>query len=255
MSGKAIRRIKFTSSVLLVVGLVSATVGYSLKRSDGVKRKAAIGFTLVTKETSVPFAVSQPESPMELSYAISVRQEKPDGSWKGTRTYYRAGKAFKEDITFGIPGEGVFQADQASANLQFVSSMQPKEETSTVPVRNYQEDEHFLREDVVQGYRTYVLRFIDQEGGYMDLYRAPDLNDRTIRRVTVSTRGMSVEEPIQITLGTPGDEVFKHLPKWPVRFERYQQKINSLEDSGVPETVEAMRLQLKREIEKRSPNH
>jgi hypothetical protein len=249
MSNKVSTRINLISTTLLVVGLVSAAVAYSVKQSNSVKRKPAQGYTLVTKETAIP--ISGPESGMALGYRITTRYQKSDGAWKRVRVSYSAdGKALKADTGFGIPGKGVYQLDPSRATLNFISSMPPKEETSYVPIRNGRGHSNFLKDEVVKGYETYVLRFPDQDGGYTDLYCASALDGRPIRRVTVSSTGVAIEEVVQIILGDPDDKVFENLPKWVVRYERFKERIQAMEDVGKPETASAMRQELERELAK-----
>lgn len=254
MLNRIVIRIKLIGITLFVVGLVSAAVAYATKQSNGVKLKAAKGFTLVTRETVFPTTIRE-QGPPEMRYTITTRHEKSDGTWKQVRTFYQAdGKVVREDLGFGIPGEGVFQVDQYSGTLNFVSAMGPKEETSNVAITDGRDHPNFLREEVVQGFTTYVLRFPDQEGGYVDTYRAPELNNRTIRRITVSDQGVAVQEPTQITLGNPDDNVFERLPKWHVRFERFQEKIKAMEEIGKPETAAGLRKQMERQLEKPGRN-
>ena len=244
-------RIKFIAITLFVLGLVSAAVGYAMKQSNGGKLKPAKGFTLVTRETATH---SRP-NPLASSYVIVTRHEKSNGAWKQVRTYHHSdGKPFREDISFGIPGEGVFQVDQARGTLNFISSMGPQEQTSFVPVTDGRDHPNFLKEEVVQGYATYVLRFPDEDGGYVDVYKAPELNNRTIKKVIVSDGGVALAEPVQITVSDPDEKIFEHLPRWHVRFERFEEKIKAIEEGGKPETAKAMRQQMERELEKSPRN-
>jgi len=248
MFNRTLIRIKFIATLLFIVGLVSAAVAYAVNRSNGVKLKPATGFTLVTRETIIPNFTGEP---LELNYRVTTRHEKSDGTWKQVRSYYKSeGKSFREDIAFGIPGEGVFQVDQNRGTLNFVSGMGPKEQTSYVAVTDDHLHPNFLKDDVVLGYATHVLRFPDQDGGYVDLYRAPDLNNRTIRKISVSSKGISVVDAVQITVGNPEDKVFENLPMWHVRYERFQDKVKGMEEIGKPDVAEAMRQELKRQSKK-----
>ena len=244
-------RFKFIAIALFIVGLVSAAVGYAMKQPNGVKLKPAKGFTLVTRETAIN---SQP-GPSAESYVIVTRHEKSNGTWKQVRTFHQSdGKPAREDITFGIPGKGVFQVDQARGTLNFISSMPPKEQTSYFQITDGRDHPNFLKEEVVQGYATYVLRFLDEDGGYVDLYRAPELNNRTIKMVKVSNSGVAVEEPVQIILSDPDEKIFEHLPNWHVRYGRFEEKIKAIEEGGQPETAKAMRQQMERQIDKSPRN-
>lgn len=247
-------RLKLLSVGLLIVGMVSAVLAYSLKQSNNVNRRPARGFTLITKETATP--TRAPEAGAVASgYRLTTRYQRSDGTWKQARVYYNdEGKAFREDIAFGIPGKGVFQLDQTRGTMNFISSMPPKEETSFIEITDEKKHANFLKDEVVQGFATHVLRFPDQDGGYVEIYRAPELNDLPIKRITVSNDGYSVEEAVEIKLGDPDARVFENLPNWFVRYERFEEKIQAMEDSGMPEAAKAMRQVLERELAKRAVN-
>jgi hypothetical protein len=168
---------------------------------------------------------------------------------KSVRSYYDSqDKILKKDIGLGIPGQGVFQVDQDRATLSFISNMPSKEESSFVATTNGADHPNFLKEDFVKGWRTYVLRFPDQEGGYTDLYFAPDLNDRIIQQIAVSTRGIAVTEPLQINLGEPDDAAFGSLPKFSVNYERFKEKIRAMDEARDQQAADAMRQQLDHQI-------
>lgn len=247
-------RLKLFSVVLLIAGMVSAVLAYSLKESNNVKRKPARGFTLITKETATP--TRDPESgAVAPGYRLTTRYQKSDGTWKQIKVYYNEdGKPFREDISFGIPGKGVFQVDQIQGTMNFISPMPSKEQSSFVEITDERKNANFLRDDVVQGFAAHVLRFPDEEGGFVDVYRAPELNGLPIKRVTVSDDGYAVDEAVEIKLGDPDDKVFENLPNWFVRYERFEEKIQAMEDSGKPDTAKAMRQELERQRAKRTVN-
>src|SRR6185436_6836023 len=127
MSQRTLARFKFVSIVIFVIGLVSATVAFSIQKGNGKKQRHRIGFTIVTKQSTVPFV------PMQNSdwYTISVRYQKSDGTWRQVRTPRNAeGKVLKRDITVGVPGQGVFKVNKDQGALDFLSSMPAKEVTS-----------------------------------------------------------------------------------------------------------------------------
>lgn len=247
-------RIKLLSVVVLIAGMVSAVLAYSLKQSNSVKRKPARGFTLVTKEIATPTSVAE-SGAVAPGYRLTTRYQKSDGAWKQVRVYYNEdGKPFREDISFGIPGKGVFQVDQNQGTLNFISPMPPKEQTSYVEITDERKHANFLKDDVVHGYAAHVMRFPDQDGGYVDIYRAPELNNLPIKRVTVSDDGYAVDEAVEIKWGDPDDKVFENLPNWFVRYERFEEKIQAMEEMGKPETAKAMRQELARQLAKRAVN-
>lgn len=244
MSNRSITKLKVISVALFVVGLVSVTVAFSVQKSDGKKPRR--GFTLVTKTTSVPSDGSKQDG-----YTIAVRYEKSDGTWRQVRTYRNAeGKILKKDITVGVPGQGVFKVNKGQASLEFLSSMPPKEVTSYVPISDGRNDPSYLKDDQVAGYKTYVLRFHEDDGGYVDLYYAPDLNGHVIKKVGVSPYGTTIEEPIEFKLGNPDERAFGSLPKWLVNYDRFKEKIATLEEKGKHESAEALRREMAQHIAK-----
>ena len=103
---------------------------------------------------------------------------------------------------------------------------------------------------VVQGYKTYVLHYAEDDGSYQDDYCAVDLDGYAIKSVKVTPRGSSVTEATQITPGDPDDRVFGSLPHWLVKYDRFKEKIAALEDDGKHEAAEAMRRELEQQLAK-----
>jgi hypothetical protein len=249
MSAKTYARFRFLCLGLFVIGVVSAAVAFSLDgRHPG--RRHAKGFTLVTKETVAPTTRANLG---QMGYIVAVRYRRSDGTWKQIRTYKNSnGKVLKRDIAFGVPGNGVFYLDRENRTLEFISPMPPTDETSYVQPMDGHSDPHFLKDDVVQGYATFVLRFPeDAGGGYTDLYYAPELDNLTIKRVTISATSVSIMEPVTITLGDPDDINFGSFPKWVVNFEHFKDKIRAMEESGNHEAAQRMQQELDDQLSKK----
>jgi hypothetical protein len=248
MAFKFSKKFELLSLVLLVLGVVSVTVAYSFQRAKGIKYRPAKGFEIVTKETVTMNNPSMQSEPGQADYVITARYQKSDGTWKEVRTVYKSGdKVLREHIQFGIPGRGVFQVNKDHGVLDFISSMQPKEETSYVPINDGHDHPRFLKDELVQGYKTYVLHYVvGDDGSYQDEYHAPDLDGYPIKSFKFAPYGSSFTEAIQITLGDPDESVFRSLPNWLVDYDLFKKKIQAIEDDGHHETSEAMR----RELEK-----
>lgn len=244
MSNRAMTRFKVISVALFLTGLLSVTVAFSVQKSDGKRPRR--GFTVITKGTSVPSDGSRQDG-----YTISVRYQKSDGTWRQVRTYRNAeGKILKKDISVGVPGQGVFKIDRVQRTLDFISIMPSKEAAAYVSIYDGRKDPSYLKDDWVAGHKTYVLRLSSDDGGYMDLYYAPDLDGHLIKMVNVSPYGISVEEPVEIKLGDPDEKVFGSLPKWLVKYDRFKEKIATLEEKGNHESAKAMRRELAEQIAK-----
>jgi hypothetical protein len=244
------RRIRVLSIALLVTGVVSAVIAYALP-PKGPKTKPARGFTIVTKETIKLNDPKEQAKPQQSDYVITVRNQKSDGTWKEVRTAYKTdGKVIREHTTFGIPGNGVFQ-DSGKGELEFLSAMPSTEVTSFVPIVDSHSDPGFVREEVVQGYNTYVLHYeVDKNGSYEEEYYAPELNNYPIRSVKIAPYGVSTTEIVQITLGNPPDNVFTSVPRGTVKYDAFKNKMQALEDDGKHEAVDAMRRDLDRQLSK-----
>lgn len=250
MSERLFARFKFISIAVFVVGLVSATLAFSLHQTNGKKLRHRKGFTLITKETAILYSGTQGNVPV-VSYARTIRYQKSDGTWKQVTTHRDAdGNVLRKQIGVGIPGQGVFKLNRAEGTLDFLSAMPPKEVASYVPNKDGHTDPSFLKDDWVQGYQTYVLHFPDQEGGYVDLYFAPELDDQVIRRVVVTPHGIAIDELVEVKPGDPDERAFGPLPNWLVKYDRFKQKIATLEERGQHETVKAMRQELAEQIAK-----
>ena len=128
--------------------------------------------------------------------------------------------------------------------------MPSKNDAAYVAITDGRKDPAYLKDDWVAGYKTYVLRFNEDDGGHVDLYYAPDLDGHVIKMVNVSPYGTSVEEPIEIKLGDPDEKAFGPLPKWLVNYDRFKEKIATLEEKGKHGSAETMRRELAEQIAK-----
>ena len=250
------RRLRILSIVVFVAGVVSATLAFSLHPAKGHRLRPARGFTIVLKET---ISLNDPKwqaEPKQADYVITTRYQKSDGTWKEVRTAHKSdGRVLRKHIQFGIPGRGVYEIDRERLTLKFISSMPSKETTSYVPITDGRDHPLYLKDDVVQGYRTYVLHYIvDKDGTYEDEYYAPELNNHHIRGFKWAPYGHSETEMLSVKLGDPDDSVFSSLPQWSVEYDQFEAKIQALADEGKRETAQALQREMQqhmaRELEK-----
>jgi hypothetical protein len=245
MSAKTYTKFRLLCGLLFLVGVVSATVAVSTNQQN-TKRRHAKGFTLITRET---VAINGAD-PAKMGYVITVRYRRSDGTWRQVRTYRDAnGKVLNRDIGFGLPGSGVFHMDSRNRTLEFLSAMPAKEETSYVPIIDGHSDPNFVRDDTVQGYATYVLHFSDQDGGFTEIYYAPELDNLPIKRVAISPGGVDIMEAVSIVPGEPNDRAFV-FPNGIVNFDHFKEKIRTMEESGNHEAAQALQQQLDEQLAK-----
>lgn len=246
------KQMKVLSIVLLVVGMVSAALAYSLKKVNGLKVRHAKGFTLVTKETITLNDPAEQAQPQQADYVITTTYRRSDGAWKTVKAAYKAdGALLRKDVGFGLPGRGVFQIDSAQGVLNFLSSMPPKETTSYVAIRDGHDEPRFSRDEVVRGYKTYVLHYdLAGDGTYEEEYYAPELDYYALKGVKVAPYGSSVTEMIQLTLGEPDESVFASLPNLLVNYDHFKKKIEAVEADGNREAAEGLRRDLEQQMAK-----
>jgi|GEM_PF-1109347 len=250
MSHRTFVRFRLISIILFVLGLVSVAVALSYHQANSSNLRHRKGFTLTTRDSAVPIN-PPPDSPKIIKYSVSVRYQKSDGTWKEVRKYFNSkDELVKKDIGMGIPGQGVYRLNMATHELEFLSSMPPKEKTSFIKISDGSDQPNFVRNEVVHGYETYVLRFPEDDGGYREIYYAPDLDGAAIKHVSVSPLGVGVEEIVGVKLGEPDERAFNGLPNWLVNYDHFKQKIATLEEAGKHETAEALRKELAAQIAK-----
>lgn len=239
MSHIFFNRFKALSVAVFVLGTVTAVLAYSINHTRSVQQ--AKGFTITSKETFTPAGpnVTLPE----VAYVVTVRYQKSDGTWKMIRTNHSSdGKVIKEDVGFGKPGRGVFQIDQKTGDLNFIS---PMPIASGALLYDWRKDPHFVREDSVLGYRVFVVHRPDDDGSaYTETYYAPDLDNYPIKEIYVSPMGTATTEPIRIEKGDPDEKVFSSLPDSLVKYEQFDKKIRAMEEMGKHDTAEKMRQEL-----------
>jgi hypothetical protein len=253
MSDKSFTRFRAVSIAIFVIGAVSAGFAYSLRNQNTPKLRPRKGFTLKTKNTVLPI-MSRQAFPREITHSTSIRYQRSDGTFKEVQTYYDANDAIvKKTILFGIPGQGVFKINNNQGPLQFLSSMRPKEQASLARVDDGHSHPNFVRDDWVQGYQTYVLRFPEDDGGYFEMYCAPELDGQQLRTVAVEPGGVSIHEVVEITLGDPDEKMFGPLPKLLVNYDLFKSQIAATEEAGNHQAAEAMQRQLDQQIAKQMP--
>lgn len=252
METRISKNIRLLSIALLIAGMVSVVIAYAFPQAKGGRTRHAKGFTIVTKETIKLNDPKMQSLPQQADYVMTVRYQKSDGTWKEVITAYKSnGYVLRETTSFGIPGEGAYQLDKTSGELSFLSAMPPKETTSYVVISDGREHPKFLKDDVVQGYRTYVLHYdVDKDGSYMDEYYAPDLDGYPIRSMKVAPHGVSVTETVEITLGDPDENVFASLPKSKVNYDHFKKKMAALDQDGSHEAAATMQRDLEQQLSK-----
>lgn len=251
MSHRTFSRFRLISITLFVLGLVSATVALSLHQANKGKLRHRIGFTLTTRDWGATVNPPIFDSPKIIRYSMAVRYQKSDGTWKEIRKYFNSkDELVKKEISMGIPGQGVFKINNATHELEFLSSMAPIEQTSYVKVTDGHENDNYLGTDVVHGYEAYVLRFPDDDGGYHDHYFVPALDNTCIKRVSWSPFGIGIDDVIDIKIGEPDEKAFDGLPKWLINYDHFKRKIATIEERGQHDTAEAMRKELASQIAK-----
>jgi hypothetical protein len=231
-------KFRLLSLLVLVLGLATASLAVWRLRTP---TPIGSGFILHSKMT---FRAAT-GGPTEVR-GSRVRYQKSDGSFKQITSYLNVdGKPNRTVTLLGLLGRGVFEFAQNDQAIAFVSAMRsqipPVSETELRKIHHH----NALRDATVLGYKTLVVRLPgDSPDSYTELYHAIDLQGFQIKTVSVSDAGTSIFEPTKIEAQEPSSENFD-LPKLPISYERFEQKIKALEESGQTDTAELMRQQLR----------
>jgi hypothetical protein len=236
MTDKSLKRMRWLAITIFLLGTVSLAVAYSLNRAKGPA--PPVGFTMISTQTFTP-------RNSEVSYhvATKVRYQKSNGEWRLVTTYYKAdGSVRKTDSGFGQSGQGVFRVDGKNKLLNFIS---PKSAALTyASEETLRNDPRFLREDTMLGYKVIVQHNLTDDGSsYIDISYAPALQSLPVKTVYVTEAGTTIIEPTKIVLGEPATEDVSATPNYPVSYEEYEQKLQSIEKAGNAKTADEMRHQ------------
>jgi hypothetical protein len=230
-------KFRVLSLVILVLGLATASLAVWRLRTPPVGQ----GFILHSKMTFTPANGGQTEI-----RGSRVRYQRSDGSFKQITNYVNPdGKPFRIDTLIGVLGRGVFEFTENDKTITFVSAMRsqipPATETELRKIHHH----NAPADATVLGYKTLVVRLPgDRPDSYTDLYHAIDLQGFQIKTVSVSDAGTMIFEPTKIEASEPSAENFD-LPQLPISYERFEQKIKAMEESGQTDTAELMRQQLR----------
>jgi hypothetical protein len=245
MSGATSKRLRTFSATILLVGLVTAAVAFTLNQVR--KTRQVLAFTIVSKRTFTPGDGGEPRQELTMT-----RYQKSDGTWKQVVTYLNPdGTVAKNSMAFGQPGRGVFQVDEAKKEMSFVSPMEKP--IAELPLSDLRGDPGFVKKSSVLGYETSVLRSTEEDGSgdYEEVYYAPAFHNLSLKTVSFSKRGISTLEAVKIEIGEPAAQEFSSLPDWDVKYDRFQEKIKVLEDRGRQETAEQMRQELQKRLQQK----
>lgn len=245
MSGATSKRIRTFSATVLLMGLVTAALAFTLNQVR--KPKTVLAYTIVSKRTFTPSDGGEPRHEVTMT-----RYQKSDGMWKQVITYFNSdGTVYKKSMAFGQPGRGVFQVDEEKKEISFISPMEKA--IADLPLSDLRSDPGFVKESSVLGYETFVLRATEEDGSgdYEEVYYAPAFHNLSLKTVSFSKRGTSILEPVEIKIGEPNEEEFNSLPDWEIKYDRFQEKIQVLEDRGKHEAADQMRQELQRRLQQK----
>ena len=234
---RVVDKFRALSLVMLVLGLATASLAVWRLRTPA---QVGPGFILHSKMTFTPAN----GGPTEVR-ASRVRYQKSDGSFKQITNYLNAdGKPSRTDTLMGILGRGVFEFTENDKTITFVSAMRsqipPTSESELRKIHHH----NTLRDATVLGYKTLVVRLPgDSPDSYTELYHAIDLQGFQVKTISVSDAGTMTIEPTKIETLELSEENFE-LPKLPISYERFEEKIKAMEESGQKETAALLRQQL-----------
>lgn len=224
-------KLRILALTIFGLGVVSVSFAYFSNRQP---QGNAQGFTLHSTMTTTAVGGNP------LKTGSRVRYQRSDGSFRQVTTYYNPdGSTSRTDILFGQPNRGVFLVQEKTKTIEFVSSLSPKSIVLS-EADLHAGHRNIVREETVMGYKVLVARLGD-DSSFTELYHAPALMGFQIKTVSVGPTGTMTIEPNKIVLGNPSDSDLKDIPKYPVAYNLYEEKIKVLEDRGESEVAKQMR--------------
>lgn len=224
-------KLRFASLAVLGLGVVALILAY---QSRATSQEGRQGFTLYSTMTTIMQDGSQTIT------GNRIRYQRADGSFKQVTTYLAPdGTVTKTDILYGSPNRGVFLVEEKAKKIQFLSSLSEKS------IALSEKDLHashrnLVREETLMGYRVLVARDGD-DSTYTELYHAPSLMGFQIKTVSVGPDSTLKIEPTKIVPGNPAAREIANVPRYPMAYDLFEEKIKSVEERGSADAAQQMR--------------
>lgn len=224
-------KLRFASLAVLGLGVVALILAY---QSRATSQEGRQGFTLYSTMTTIM---------QDGSQAITgnrIRYQRADGSFKQVTNYLAPdGTVTKTDILFGSPNRGVFLVEERAKKIQFLSSL--SEKSIALSEKDlHSSHRNIVREETLMGYRVLVARDGD-DSTYTELYHAPSLMGFQIKTVSVGPDSTLKIEPTKIVPGNPAASEIAKVPRYPMAYDLFEEKIKTVEERGGVEAAQQMR--------------
>ena len=227
------KKLRFFSILILIIGVFVFSLAMAKRDKDKVYKPT--GYIIVSTET-----VTRPGGEPTL-VNVWTRAVKKTGEWKEIIMGYTGnGNTQLQEVSGGA--DGVLKSHGSHNHFLSAWTPNPEEYYST---RFLKTSPEFVREEMVMGYKTYVLRSGPHaDGSYTDRYFSPKIGSPQIKTVDYRPdEGMRVIESVSITIGEPPDDLVT-APQKPIIFDGLKDKIKQLEEAGRHDLAEGWRQQL-----------
>lgn len=232
------------AAALAVETNVAPPPASAVATSTSTSEETIRAYTITSTQTFTPRG---DESSVEK--ATIIKYQRADGSYASVTTRLDAkdtGEGSAQEsandpvIRLGVPGQGVFVVDDKGKRLQLVSPLvDEKIEDVEKLLRN---DPNFMKEDMVLGYRTLVLRQPNNSSvKYTEWHYAPQLRGAILKTVVVTPVGMQTTEATEIKTGEPDPASFGVLLTHTVDSTHYEKQIAVLEAKSDDDIARGMR--------------
>ena len=224
-------KLRLASSGVLGIGVVALILAYQWRASSQEGRQ---GFTLYSTMTTIM------QDGRQTITGTRIRYQRADGSFKQVTTYLAPdGTVTKTDILFGSPNRGVFSVNERDKKTEFISSL--SEKSIALSEKDlHSSDRNIVREETLMGYKVLVAR-VGDDSTYTELYHAPSLLGFQIKTVSASPTSTLKIEPTKIVLGNPAASEIANVPRYPMSYDLFEEKIKTVEERGSAEAAQQMR--------------
>ena len=148
--------------------------------------------------------------------ATIVRYVRGDGAWKELKTRSDG----SHQLSFGIPGKGVFRVDEKNKELVYLSAMATDRASVAAGVKTG-------KVDYVLGIPTIVSREDRDDGSYFEAHHAPTLGGTMLKLLAGDKHITNITEATSIVLGEPRASEFASLPDYPISHAAYEEKMKA----------------------------
>jgi len=219
-------KMRVASLAVLLLGLVSVVIAYSMRppKPQDIFILSERAFT--------------PSGGTTINEGTQMRLAKADGSFVDIKKLKEPDGRITTKTLFSENGRGVFNVDEKTQTLSFVSGWSRH---APITEAQFRSQPNFAGEGMVLGFRVFIVRQNLDDTSYIETYAAPDLQWELLKMVYHNEFGTTVVEAKDVKRGAAAREALAFTPpSQPISYDHYEKKIEDVKKTS-PKNAEAMR--------------